>query len=70
MLEGTRTVQKRMRVLPSRAGIYFVLAMALFPGIGYLRVRDKLTAALEDWACGARRRRRCGTCAAASARPR
>jgi hypothetical protein len=25
-----------MRVLPSRTGIYFVLALALFPGIGYL----------------------------------
>ena len=48
VLEGTGTVQKRMRVLPSRAGIYFVLAMALFPGIGYLRVWGKMTAALED----------------------
>ncbi len=48
MLEGTRTVQKQMRALPSRAGIYFVLAMALFPGIGYLRVWGKMTAALED----------------------
>ena len=48
VLEGTRTVQKRMRALPSRAGIYFVLAMALFPGIGYLRVWGKMTAALED----------------------
>jgi hypothetical protein len=28
-------------------GVYFVLAMVLFPGIGYLRVRDKMTAALE-----------------------
>lgn len=48
LLESTRTVQRRMRALPSRAGIYFVLAMALFPGIGYLRVWGKLTAALED----------------------
>jgi len=48
VLEGTRTVQRRMRALPSRVGIYFVLAMALFPGIGYLRVWDKMTAALED----------------------
>ena len=36
-----------MRALPSRVGIYFVLAMALFPGIGYLRVWGKMTAALE-----------------------
>ena len=48
VLESTRTVQRRMRVLPSRVGIYFVLAMTLFPGIGYLRVWDKMTAALED----------------------
>ena len=48
VLESTRTVQRRMRALPSRVGIYFVLAMALFPGIGYLRVWDKMTAGLED----------------------
>ena len=70
VLEMTGAVQKRMRALPSRVGMYFVLAMALFPGIGYLRVWDKMTAALEAWACRGRRRRRCGTCAAGSARPR
>jgi hypothetical protein len=48
VLESTRTVQRRMRALPSRVGIYFVLAMTLFPGIGYLRVWGKMTAALED----------------------
>ena len=48
VLESTRTVQKRTRALPSRVGIYFVLALALFPGIGYLKVWDKMTAALED----------------------
>jgi hypothetical protein len=48
VLDSTRTVQRRTRALPSRAGIYFVLAMTLFPGIGYLRVWGKLTAALED----------------------
>jgi Insertion element 4 transposase N-terminal/Transposase DDE domain len=48
VLEGTGAVQKRMRALPSRVGMYFVLAMTLFPGIGYLRVWDKMTAALED----------------------
>ena len=47
VLGSTRTVQRRMRALPSRVGIYFVLALALFPGIGYLRVWDE-TAALED----------------------
>lgn len=46
VLEETRTVQRRTRLLPSRVGVYFVLAMAMFPGLGYLRVWDKLTAAL------------------------
>ena len=48
VLEMTGTVQRRMRALPSRVGMYFVLAMTLFPGIGYLRVWDKMTGALED----------------------
>ena len=47
VLESTGAAQKRMRALPSRVGMYFVLAMTLFPGLGYLRVWDKLTAALE-----------------------
>jgi hypothetical protein len=48
VLALTGAVQKRTRMLPSRVGMYFVLALALFPGIGYLRVWDKLTCALED----------------------
>src|SRR5258708_25308426 len=48
VLEMTGAVQRRMRMLPSRAGMYFILAMTLFPGLGYLRVWDKMTAALED----------------------
>src|SRR2546429_10021830 len=48
VLESAGAVQKRIRALPSRVGIYFVLAMTLFPGIGYLRVWGKMTAALED----------------------
>jgi hypothetical protein len=48
VLAMTGAVQKRTRMLPSRVGMYFVLALALFPGIGYLRVWDKLTCALED----------------------
>jgi hypothetical protein len=46
VLEQTRTVQQRLRLLPSRAGVYFVLALGLFPHLGYLRVWDKLTAGL------------------------
>ena len=48
VLDMTGAVQKRMRALPSRVGMYFVLAMTLFPGIGYLKVWDKMTGALED----------------------
>jgi hypothetical protein len=46
VLAETRTVQRRLRVLPSRVGVYFVLALGLFPGLGYARVWDKLTAGL------------------------
>lgn len=46
VLTQTRTMQRRLRLLPSRAGVYFVLALALFPDIGYLRVWDKLRAGL------------------------
>jgi hypothetical protein len=47
VLEETRTRQRRLRVLPSRVGIYFVLALGLFPQAGYLGVWAELTAALE-----------------------
>jgi Insertion element 4 transposase N-terminal/Transposase DDE domain len=46
VLVQTRTVQRRLRKLPSRAGVYFVLALAMFPGLGYARVWAKLTAGL------------------------
>ncbi len=36
----------RLRDLPSRCGVYFVLAMCLFPEVGYGLVWRKLTAAL------------------------
>jgi hypothetical protein len=39
-------VQRRLRVLPSRAGVYFVLALGMFPHLGYARVWGKLTAGL------------------------
>jgi hypothetical protein len=47
VLEQTLTAERRTRLLASRVGICLVLALALFPGLGYLRVRDKLTAALD-----------------------
>lgn len=46
VLEQTRTVQRRLRALPSRAGVYFLLALAMFPRLGYARVWAKLTAGL------------------------
>ena len=47
MLEETRTREQRLRDLPLRAGVYFVLALGLFPGLGYQNVRAKLTAARD-----------------------
>ena len=38
VLEQTRAVQRRLRDLPSRAGVYFVLAVGMFPHLGYARV--------------------------------
>ncbi|HEX2315822.1 MAG TPA: IS4 family transposase [Thermomonospora sp.] len=46
VLAQTRTVQQRIRALPSRAGVYFVLALGLFPRLGYARVWAKLCAGL------------------------
>lgn len=46
VLEQTGAVQQRLRDLPSRVGVYFVLAMGLFPGLGYGQVWAKLTAGL------------------------
>ena len=46
VLEQTKTRQRRLRDLPSRVGVYFLLALGMFPGLGYLRVWDKLTAGL------------------------
>jgi hypothetical protein len=47
VLEETRRRERRLRALPSRVGIYFVLALGLFPGLGYQNVWAKLTAALD-----------------------
>jgi hypothetical protein len=50
VLEETRTVQRRLRRLPSRVGVSFVLALVLFPGLGYARVCRKLVAGLAGLA--------------------
>jgi hypothetical protein len=46
VLAQTGTVQQRLRTLPSRVGVYFVLALGLFPRLGYAQVWAKLTAGL------------------------
>ncbi|MER5891369.1 IS4 family transposase [Streptomyces sp. NPDC001941] len=48
VLEETGCVERRLRDLPSRVGVYFLLAMCLFPEVGYRLVWNKLTAALAD----------------------
>jgi hypothetical protein len=45
-LRATRTVQSRLRDLPSRVVVYLLLAACLFPEVGYLGVWRKLTGAL------------------------
>ncbi len=50
VLAQTRTVQRRLRALPSRTGVYFLLALAMFPRLGYARVWGKLTAGLHGMA--------------------
>ena len=47
VLEENGGRERRLRLLPSRVGVYFVLAMCLFPRPGYLGVWGKLTAALK-----------------------
>lgn len=50
VLAQTRTTERRLRMLPSRVGLYFVLALALFPRRGYQGVWASLTAALQEQA--------------------
>jgi hypothetical protein len=45
--EETGTVQRRVRLLPTRVVIYFVLALALFEHSGYRQVWAKMTAGLR-----------------------
>jgi transposase IS4-like protein/DDE family transposase len=47
VLADARAAQRRLRMLPSRVGLYFVLALGLFPVTGYLGVWAELTAALD-----------------------
>ena len=47
VLAEAGVVQRRLRLLPSRVGLYFVLAMSLFPDTGYRGVWAKLIAGLD-----------------------
>lgn len=47
VLEQTRATERRLRMLPSRVGVYFVVALALFPGLGATKVWAKLLAGLD-----------------------
>jgi hypothetical protein len=50
VLEETSAVQRRLRNLPSRVGVYLLLAMGLFEGAGLLLVWSKLVAGLSGLA--------------------
>lgn len=47
VLEEAGGRERRLRLLPSRVGVYFVLALGLFPRPGYLGVWARLTSALD-----------------------
>jgi len=51
VLRATRRVERRVRKLPSRVVVYFVLAMALFPREGYRGVWASLVAGLTGEVC-------------------
>ena len=46
VLAQTGATQRRLRDLPSRVGVYFTLALGLFPHLGYSRVWQKLIVGL------------------------
>jgi hypothetical protein len=46
VVSETKSVRRRLRHLPSRVGAYYVLALMLFPRLGYSRIWQKLTAGL------------------------
>lgn len=46
ILAATGATQQRLRDLPSRVGVYFILAMVLFNRVGYARVWAKMVAGI------------------------
>lgn len=47
VLEETGRVEQRLRALPSRVDVYYLLALALFPDHSYQGVWSQLTASLR-----------------------
>ncbi|WP_225440432.1 IS4 family transposase [Amycolatopsis eburnea] len=47
LAESTPAAPRRVRLLPARVAMYFLLAMGLFPELGYRGVWSKLTAGLD-----------------------
>ncbi|MGF6884823.1 hypothetical protein ABIA39_006996 [Nocardia sp. GAS34] len=56
-LEATRSVQSRVRALPSRVVVYLLLAAALFEGLGYTQVWARLAAGGKSVAFFAKKHR-------------
>ncbi|MFI5775042.1 IS4 family transposase, partial [Streptomyces sp. NPDC051658] len=50
VLEQTGAVQRRVRLVPARVTVYLLLAAALFNGLGYQQVFDRLCAGLASLA--------------------
>lgn len=46
-MSGVPVTRRRVRLLPARVVVYFLLAMGLFPEVGYRGVFTKLTAGLD-----------------------
>ena len=67
VLEQTGTVRRRLRDPPSGTGVYFLLALGLYPRLGHARAWDKLTAGLHGIAVRCPLEKACVTCAAGSA---
>ena len=48
VIDQHRVGQRRVRLLPTRVGVYFLLALGLFPRASYRGVWAKLTAGIDD----------------------
>ncbi|MGW3208380.1 transposase domain-containing protein [Streptomyces sp. NPDC001135] len=60
VLDEAGRTECRLRRLPSRVGVYFVMALGLFGHVGAGLVRQKLIHGLSGLVVPPRQRRRCG----------